>query len=66
MCIAITSTAPGETIISARYDGQTTNTLVKEWDKFIDTVILKAADVESVTMPSPFPSGTKVAPAQGR
>jgi len=50
-CIAITSTTPGETSISARYDGQTTNTLVKEWDKFIDTVILKAADLDSITIP---------------
>lgn len=59
ICIAITSTAPGETSITAAYDGRTTNTLVKEWDKFVDTVILKAADVESVSLPSPWPSGSK-------
>jgi hypothetical protein len=70
ICIAITSTAPGETSIQATFNvpsavppisGEVTNTLVKEWDKFIDTVILKAFDVELVAMPSPFPSGTRVA-----
>jgi hypothetical protein len=51
ICIAITSTASGETTIYAQYDGLTTNTLVKEWDSLLDTVILKAGDIESVTVP---------------
>jgi len=59
-CIAISSTSTGETIISAKFNvpsalppisGEITNTLVKEWDKFIDTVILKVFDVEAVTVP---------------
>jgi hypothetical protein len=59
-CIVIRSTMPGETIITASYNvpsaippivGEITNALIKEWDSLIDTVILKAPDVESVTVP---------------
>ena len=53
MCVVIHSKDPGETRITHTYfDGyatQTTDAVFKEWDKMIDTVILKAADIEAVT-----------------
>jgi hypothetical protein len=54
MCVVIHSKDPGETRVTFTYlPGEglptaTTDAVFKEWDKMIDTVILKAADVEAV------------------
>ena len=57
MCVVIHSKDPGETRVTFTYfPGEllptaTTDAVFKEWDKMIDTVILKVADVEKVTLP---------------
>jgi len=54
-CVVIHSSDPGETLVTLTYDDggilSTTESAAKQWDTLTDTVILKAGDVESVTVP---------------
>jgi hypothetical protein len=54
-CVVVDSSAPGETRISLTYDDggmvYSTDPVMKEWDRLDDTVILKAPNVEAVTLP---------------
>jgi len=54
-CVVLRSNARGETRITLSYDDggmmYVTGAVIKEWDRLDDTAILKAVNVETVTLP---------------